>query len=203
MTDCFALLNEPRRPWLDADRLKQKFLSLSSESHPDRVHAASADEKAAAQRRFVELNAAYQCLSEPKSRLRHLLELELQKKPDEIQQIPEDLMDQFMEFGQLTRKTNAFLKQKAAVTSPLLKLQLFEQNEQFTDELLQFQQRIRERRDQLLAELEQIDAVWIAPESGPTQRAQLLSRLEQLYRLLSYFSRWITQVQDRLMQLAV
>ena len=29
MPDYFALLNEPRRPWLDADLLKQKFLALA------------------------------------------------------------------------------------------------------------------------------------------------------------------------------
>jgi len=36
MTDYFALLDEPRRPWLDVSSLKQKFLARSSEVHPDR-----------------------------------------------------------------------------------------------------------------------------------------------------------------------
>jgi hypothetical protein len=40
MQDAFALLNEPRRPWLEAEALKQKFLALSSAVHPDRVSAA-------------------------------------------------------------------------------------------------------------------------------------------------------------------
>ena len=34
MTDAFALLDEPRRPWLDAGALKQKFLPISSAAHP-------------------------------------------------------------------------------------------------------------------------------------------------------------------------
>ena len=36
MTDCFALLGEPRCPWLDAEALKSRFLVLSAEAHPDR-----------------------------------------------------------------------------------------------------------------------------------------------------------------------
>ena len=48
MPDYFALLNEPRRPWLDADLLKQKFLALASDLHPDRVHNASEAEKSGA-----------------------------------------------------------------------------------------------------------------------------------------------------------
>ena len=45
MTDHFALLDEPRRPWIDADLLKEKFLALSSRVHPDRVHNAPAPER--------------------------------------------------------------------------------------------------------------------------------------------------------------
>ena len=57
MIDCFALLNEARRPWIDPELLKQKFLTLSAEAHPDRVHNASEPEKRAAQQRYTELNA--------------------------------------------------------------------------------------------------------------------------------------------------
>jgi TPR repeat protein len=40
MNYAFALLSEPRRPWLDAEPLKQRFLARSNEVHPDRVHSA-------------------------------------------------------------------------------------------------------------------------------------------------------------------
>lgn len=81
MTDAFALLSESRRPWLDADALKSRFLPLSAEVHPDRVHSASEAEKAAANTRYAELNAAYNTLREPRDRLLHLLELEAGGKP--------------------------------------------------------------------------------------------------------------------------
>ena len=74
MNDCFALLNEPRRPWLDTESLKTKFFSLSAAFHPDRVHGGTQAEKSAAQQRYAELNAAYNRLRDPKERLLHFLE---------------------------------------------------------------------------------------------------------------------------------
>ena len=85
MPDYFALLNESRRPWLNADLLKQKFLALASDLHPDRIHNASDADKSEATKRYAELNAAYNCLLEPKSRLLHLLELESGAKPKDVQ----------------------------------------------------------------------------------------------------------------------
>ena len=69
MTDYFALFDEPRRPWLDTDSLKAKFLALSAQAHPDRVHGAAETDKLAANHRYTELNAAYNCLREPRDRL--------------------------------------------------------------------------------------------------------------------------------------
>src|SRR5438128_12515999 len=88
MIDYFALFNEPRRPWLDGELLKAKFLQLSAEVHPDRVHGASAADKQRAHERSAELNAAYNCLREPKSRLQHLLELETGARPKQEEKYP-------------------------------------------------------------------------------------------------------------------
>ena len=59
MIDCFELLQEPRRPWIDADALKSRFLELSTAAHPDRVHGGTESERAQANARSAELNAAY------------------------------------------------------------------------------------------------------------------------------------------------
>jgi len=89
------------------------------------------------------------------------------------------------------------------VTSPLLKVQLFDQNQTWSDELIKFQKGITDRRDHLLAELKQIDADWILAEPGSASRTAMLKRLEEFYRLLSYFARWTAQLQERLVHLAV
>src|SRR5260370_11679321 len=126
MIDCFVLLQQPRRPWLDPDALKQKFLSFSANNHPDRVHAASEMEKSGAQQRYAELNAAYQRLRDPKERLQHLLELELGAKPQQVKRIPPELMDVSMEVARLCRQADAFIGEKNRTTSPLLLVQMFE-----------------------------------------------------------------------------
>ena len=50
MTDYFAVLEEPRRPWVEPDALKQRYLLLSAQYHPDRCHGAAPEKKAEAER---------------------------------------------------------------------------------------------------------------------------------------------------------
>src|SRR5439155_5175499 len=160
MIDYFALLNEPRRPWLDPGSLKRKFLALSAKSHPDRVHNASAVEKRDAQQRYTELNAAYNCLRETKERLLHLLELERGEKPNQVQNIPPELMNLSLEVSGICRQTDAFLAEKAGVSSPVLKVQLFERGHEWTEKLMADQKRVNSWHEHLLAELKAIDASW-------------------------------------------
>ena len=205
MTDFFALLNEPRRPWLDAEKLKSKFLSLSAEVHPDRVHTSPAPERQAAQERFTGLNTAYQILREPKDRLLHLLELELGMKPKEVQQVPPDTMDLFMEVGQLCREVDAFLTESARATSPLLKVRMFERGHEWIDKLHAIQRRIQVEQDRLLAEAKEMNRQWELADglTASERRRQLpLERLEKIYRLFSFLARWTQQVQERAVQLS-
>ncbi len=205
MTDPFTLLNEPRQPWLDAEVLKQKFLPLSSAAHPDRTHNAPEEQKLESNQRYAELNAAYNTLREPRDRLLHLLELELGAKPSDIQRIPPGTMDLFVEVGQLCRDVDAFFTQRGNVTSPLLKVQMFECGMEWTDKLQALQQRINAKRDELTGELQLMNSVWgAAPSIGsPTRAAALpLERLEQIYRVFSYIARWSEQIQERNVQLA-
>jgi len=199
MTDYFALLKEQRRPWLDPDLLKQKFLALSAEVHPDRVHGADESEKRAAQERYAELNAAYNCLREPKERLGHLLELETGAKPKQVQNVPSDLMNAFMEITNVCRGADAFLAERNATTSPLLKLQLFESGQEWTEKLMALQGKINSWREELLARVKEIDREW---EKNAIERKGLLQLLEKNCQLLGYFGRWSAQIQERIVQLS-
>ena len=204
MTDCFALLQEPRRPWLEPDELKQKFLALSSRFHPDRSHLASESEKSAAQQRYAEMNSAYQRLRDPKERLQHLLELELGAKPQQVQQLPPGLMEESMEVAQLCRQADAFIGEKGRTSSPLLLVQMFERGQEWTGKLTGLQRQIESRREGLLAELKRLDAEWETGESetGPRRQA-VLARLEELSRLLGFCARWMGQLQERIVQLSL
>jgi DnaJ-domain-containing protein 1 len=203
--DAFALLHEPRRPWLDVSALKQKFLDLSSPVHPDRVHGASESQKQEANSHYAALNQAHNILREPKERLLHLLELEAGARPKDVQRIPPGTMDLFIEVGQLCRDVDSFLAQRGNVTSPLLKVQQFERAMEWTDKLQELQGRIHAKRDELLAELQSMNAAWeSAPSVGELTRAATLplERLEQIYRVLSYVARWSEQINERVVQLA-
>ena len=205
MTDNFALLDEPRRPWLDPDALKVKFLSRYTEVHPDRLLNSSEVESISANERFSGLNTAYNCLREPKERLLHLLELELGAKPKDVQKTPADLSELFFEVGQVCRDVDTFLAEKAAVASPLLKVKMFEQAMEWADKLNVLRQKISVKRDGLAGELRTMNAAWEAATAlGLVARrlALPLERLEQIYRTFSYITRWTDQLQERVVQLS-
>lgn len=204
--DNFALFEEPRRPWLEADSLKAKFLAYSVECHPDRFHTAPEVERHTAHQRYTQINAAYQCLREPKDRLHHLLELELGSKPRDTQQITADTMDLLMEVAALCRSVDTFLAEKSKVTSPLLKVHWFEKGMQWTDSLNALRTKVATHQEALKEELKGLNSVWDnAPAVGGTARRAALpiTRLEEIYRVFSYFTRWTGQLQERLVQLSL
>jgi curved DNA-binding protein CbpA len=198
MTDFFSLLDEARRPWLDPDSLKKKFLALSGQAHPDRVHNADKSQKDAAHQRYTEINAAYNCLRDPKERLRHLLELERGSKPGDLQQIPQGLMDMFTQVSQVCRETDSFLAEKEKINSPLIKLQFFERSHLWIEKLTAIQRMLNQWHETLTSDLKANDALW----SSPSNRPQVLERLDGLYRLFGYFNRWSAQIQERIARLS-
>ena len=204
MTDYFALLEEPRRPWLDPERVREKFLTLSAHAHPDRAHGASEAEKGEATQRFAELNAAYNCLREPQKWLLHLLELESGARPGEIQQIAPESMQFFLRVGQLCRDVDAFLAQRGRVIAPVLKVEMFERAQEWLQKVNQLQTVLAARREALEAELNQLDVAWdLAPAAGPERaRALPLAALERLWRDFSYLAKWSAQLQERVAQLS-
>jgi Fe-S protein assembly co-chaperone HscB len=206
MADYFALLDEPRRPWLDPEVLKVKFHALTATVHPDRVHRATAPEKKEANQRYAELNAAYQCLREPKERLRHLLELERGIKVQDVQKISPGTMELFMQISQLCRETDAFLAEKTSVTSPLLKVRMFDRGMALVDRLNSLVEHLKGRREELIAQMRNLNMAWeTAPPIGSSTRLHVLpcSRLEHIYRDFSYLKRWTQQLQERLVQLSL
>lgn len=197
MTDYFALLGQPRRPWLDAEALKQAFFARSSEAHPDRVHGGTEAERQSANQHSSELNTAYACLREPRDRLRHLLELELGRKPSDLQDIPESFASLFMEVASVCREADGFITRQAAITSPLLHAQSVTEVHEWIDRLMTFQRRISELQNELLDELQGLDAEW----SEASSRNLLLPKLERICRWLGFFGRWHSQIQERVNRL--
>jgi DnaJ-domain-containing protein 1 len=206
MTDYFALLGETRRPWLDTEALKVKFLTLTARVHPDRVHNANAAEKQAAHQLYSELNTAFNCLREPKTRLLHLFELELGSKPQEVQQISPAAAEWFSEVGELCREADSFLAEKINASSPLLRVEWFKKAMALTGRLNALLGGLSARHAALIEETKYLNLAWeSAPPVGSPARIHTLpfGRLEHIYRELSYFTRWRQQVQDRVVRLSL
>ena len=193
MTDCFALLNFPRRPWLDPDALKQRFHELSAEVHPDQAHDATDEAKAELQQRFTEVNAAHQCLIDAKSRVRHLLELELGQAPGNVKSIPGEMTDWFMEIGAVCREVDAFLVKKEAQDSPLLQAVLMGEGIELND-------KVTEIHGRLQAELAILDAQLRTLGDSQAEgrvNALPLAKLEALGQRLSFWVKWSGQLAER------
>jgi DnaJ-domain-containing protein 1 len=203
--DFFLLLDEPRRPWLDPDLLKAKFLQLSTQAHPDRVHESAEAERMAAAEHFSALNTAYQCLRVPKDRLLHLLALERTEKPPLIQEMPPELMEGFMRVGDLCRSVDRFLADREAITSPLVRVQWFEKGMEWSDQLSALSLQLRQESETLEAELRLLNPAWEnAPAIGDPQRplALPLPTLERIHRALSFLAKWSGQLQERVARIS-
>lgn len=205
MTDYFALLGEIRRPWIEPEALKNKFLSLSTQCHPDRVHEQGEQARQAANSKYAELNAACQCLSNTKNRLLHLIMLESGARPSDIQRIPPGTMEYFMEVAQLCKQVDQFLAERKQVTSPLLKVQLFEEGMDWGDKIFALRKKLSTISNGFEDELKNINPFWnAAAELSPARSKVLpLERLEQIYRTMSFLSRWESQLQEKSVLLTI
>ncbi|HHY84362.1 MAG TPA: hypothetical protein GYA07_02320 [Verrucomicrobia bacterium] len=200
--DYFAVFEETPRPWLDPERLRQKFLDLSAAVHPDRVHQLDSPERAKAHERYVLLNVAYQCLSRHRDRVRHLLELESGERPEEISRVPAELVNLFMEIGRELREAEKLHLEKTKTTSPLLQVQLFERAQKQVERLQQLRDTLRTLNEKAEADLRLADREWTEATAGADRKA-LLPPLRELQHRLGYLDKWEAQLHQRILELSI
>lgn len=201
MTDYFALLQVPRRPWVDGEKLKEKFQSLSGQVHPDRLHGADELARQHASEVYANLNEAYQCLREAKPRLQHLIWLERGSKPGDTNLLPEMLMRLFSQVGPLLREADLLLKEKNQATSAVQRAIIVAKSLPCLEQISNMQNELNRQKQQLHAELRLIDAAWNTSESGRNEQVELLGQCEKLYHYLGFLDRWITQLRERGLEL--
>jgi len=191
MTDFFALLDQPRRPWLDLAALKKRYLELTRTTHPD----VSLGESTEARTGFESINEAYRTLREPKLRIQHLLTLENAMPSQTNRAVPDDLHDLFLKIGLNAQNSKRLLEQlgnsKSKISRSLLKTDLLNL-QQRSDELLS-QASVTYDKD--VAELQQLDRLW------NTDKPQAIARLTLLHDRVAYLSRWIAQLEEIAFQL--
>jgi len=194
MTDYFALLEQPQRPWLDLDRLKEIYHRKTLQEHPD-VQTNRSDSEAS-EVNFANLNEAYQVLRDPKRRLHHFLCLEGSEPIATTQIIPPELYELFSEIGPLANAARTLLdemqKTSTALSRALLKPKLIElQNQAKT-----IRDKIRVLSHESDAELKRINQVW---GDSPTEQ---IESLKNLYLIYAYLTRWSVQLDEIIFQLS-
>ena len=187
MTDHFAVLHQPRRPWLDAEALKEEFHREAAAHHPD----VNGGEGAA---RFVALNAAYSVLREPASRLRHFLELEAPERLSPSQAIPAALGDLFMQIAAFRQAAQAFRKKEAAASSALGVSLLAEERLEVIEKGRNIHARLSQAIEEAMLELREADSDW---QNGFRQDDNL-DRLIALNHRLAYLIKWLPQITEDL-----
>ena len=189
MTDYFALLEQPRGPWLDPTKLKEAYHRKTLQTHPD---TAAPDRESD----FAELNEAYQVLQDPKRRLHHLLSLENCVPPSANQAVPQELQELFLLIGGLSQRANLLLEKNRTTTNALSRSLLKPQTVDLQKEAGSLAETVRNLNDDATAQLRTIDSAW------QNDRAGQLEALSNLYFRFAYLGRWSAQLDELVFQLS-
>ena len=195
MIDYFALLDQPRAPWLDLEKLKDRYHQKTLQAHPDAQTIRGDAERPDAT--FANLNEAYQVLQDPKRRLHHLLSLEGCAPVSTGQAVPEQLQDLFPQIAALTQRTTRMLEKLQATSSALSRSLLKPQILDIQQETTELRGRIQNLSDASIEQLFQINAAWAS------NRPKQIEDLSNLYFTFAYLSRWSAQIDEMTFQLSL
>lgn len=194
MTDYFALLDQPRSPWLDPDELKQAFHAKSLRAHPD-ARRNDDDSLGAHDSAFSELNEAYHVLHDPKGRIHHFLSLADRAPTSRQTSVPSDIAELFSSVASATQQAEALLEKCESAASPLTRSLL-------KPEVMKLQR----RTDETLQQLSQLYDAATADLRHLSTRDVLQdedwAELHTLYLRFSYISRWIDELREKQTRLA-
>jgi len=179
MTDYFALLREERRPWLDSEKLKEKYFASNRIAAPE-----------------AGLNEAYRVLSDPKLRLHHLLTLEgadlTAGRP-----VPLSVAELFWNTAALLREAERWLLENSGTTTALQRSLRETERAKLQGKISRLDAQLRAIYESRLEELRQFDTTW-SPAS-PND----ISRLVELYDSIAYLTRLLAQIAEKKFQLDV
>lgn len=215
----FAVMGFASAPWIDADRLKERYLELTKRARGGR-HLENFDGVLAKTKNSPEtaqppkdgdqavINRAWQILKNDADRLAHFLELETGRDVRQKREAPEDLIPLFMQLVPLFQKADQTLRAIREESSPILKAKrhldaspllagLSEASEKISALLLENQNRLR-KIDRLWRQLSANSENFAKP---PTNRSDLLKELQEICLSFSFLQRWQNQLAEKIFQL--
>jgi curved DNA-binding protein CbpA len=186
MIDYFALLQQPRRPWLEPEGLKEKYHQLTIATHPDRQSPENPSLD------FGNVNEAYRVLSDPRLRLQHFLALE--NVAPNTGAVPETLADVFLETGTFVQEIDRLLARSAsnALSKAMMRPEILDKQKLIAEPL----EKLKGMYATALQELQVLDLAWIAAGKVPSELSELSSKL-------AYLTRWIGQLEEQQFRLSI
>jgi curved DNA-binding protein CbpA len=189
MRDAFERLGMERRAALDGEVLKAAYVRESRSAHPDQ---AGGDAESSA-----DVNAAYELLKEPESRLKHLLELEGAEAGVAWGTVPmeESLMSVFLRLGPVLQRVEAFSKKQEAAASALARALMAGEQMALQEVLEALMGELEALRAELEGALPEVDQLRAAGA------ADAVERMRTLRAKFAYVRKWQGQSREALMKL--
>jgi DnaJ-domain-containing protein 1 len=190
MTDYFRLLGQPRRPWVDQQKLKDAFHARTLQAHPDVTASSAADASS-----FASFNEAYRTLRQPKLRIDHLLGVENAAPDTAALVISGSLEALFPAITDATQRLKEVLAKVQGSRSALSRGLLQRDVAKLQAEIDRLRDRLSRIETEAVDELRAIDGRW---DSRSATDIQALHRLSSTF---GYLTRWSTQLDEARFQL--
>jgi molecular chaperone HscB len=189
-SDYFAMLEMPRKLWLETGALEQKFLQLSWKLHPDNFVNATAEEQEISLKRSSELNDAYRTLRDPVSRVEYLLSIEgMRKEGSTKQQPPAKLLEEVFELNESFDELREARESGGDTGALKVRLEAAEKN---------FQEKLGDVDEQLGISAREWDKT-LETKSDNAARQNVMERLNELLNRRSYIRNLVINVQKELL----
>ncbi len=188
----FATFQLQPRPWLPAEEVQSKFVSLAAKLHPDASTSPDSEGD------FQNLTAAHHVLRDPVKRLASVLELEAPGllHEDSQQFIPSNLPDLFMSIATLQREVGAFCAQRSEPasggekTTPLTRAVLEGERLSLRSDVTRTLDKLSLHWNRCEAQVQAANTVW------ERRSSETLRNLVSVHREMSYLQRWKAQLEE-------
>ncbi len=188
MTDPFAVLGLPARPWLDPEALRSAWLHRSEELH----RAGRAEEE------LMAVNRAHQILGNPATRIEQLL-ARGGEEAGAARQITPTVGALFGEVAERLQEADRLLTEvssgASSASSALVRAVRVAQSQDLRAGLEALADRLEEEKTRRERELQRLDGEW-ARDPGAVRLP-----LARLALDLTFLQRWLGQVRERLLRL--
>jgi curved DNA-binding protein CbpA len=184
MEDAFAVFGLSRRPLVDESALKETYLRLAADRHPD---ASGGDDE-----EFHLVQEAYKTLRDPASRLRHLLELAFPTFRRDGGHVPH--AELFLRAGSAVQAARTVWQRFENSSSVLARALLSPEIAEALRQIRAASGFVQQADDDLARQLEELDSRW--PDISPDELSALSSAFRFVSRWKSQLSEWEFQLSS-------